>query len=55
MRWLINYIRSCFCEHEWELLAQTNFYSNSTSELIDYTRWDYRCKKCGCQKTYKNK
>lgn len=20
MRWLINYIRSCFCNHEWECL-----------------------------------
>ncbi len=21
MIWLINYIRSCFCKHDWELLA----------------------------------
>lgn len=20
MRWLINYLRSCFCKHEWELI-----------------------------------
>ena len=22
MRWLINYIRSCFCKHDWECIAE---------------------------------
>lgn len=26
MRRLINYIRSCFCKHEWELIFDTNIY-----------------------------
>ena len=26
MRRLINYIRSCFCKHEWELIFDTNVY-----------------------------
>lgn len=50
MRWLINYIRSCFCEHDWELL------SHEVSDRAEYSfklrnqKWIYRCKKCG----YKN-
>lgn len=23
MRWLIQYIRSCFCRHDWELIFNT--------------------------------
>lgn len=29
MRWLINYIRSCFCKHEWELIFYTAVYNRS--------------------------
>ena len=49
MRWLINYIRSCFCNHEWELLEKINIYDyNHTGERVDVgTRWIYRCEKCG--------
>lgn len=52
MRWLINYIRSCFCKHEWELL------SHETADIARYcwetrtNRWTYMCKKCGYIKTY---
>lgn len=40
MRWLINYVRSCFCKHEmeriWENENQGSYY------------WGiFRCKKCG--------
>ena len=26
MRWIINYIRSCFCKHEWEYLGRANYF-----------------------------
>lgn len=52
MRTLINYIRSCFCKHEWELIFNVN--------IID--EWDraighcktYRCTKCGYSRKYKS-
>ena len=48
MRWLINYIRSCFCKHDWELLDKANVYMQEVSLEIPYERrWTYRCKKCG--------
>lgn len=48
MRWIINYIRSLFCKHEWELVGKTSCY-------IDWFPKDmpvgyivvYRCWKCG--------
>lgn len=39
MRWLINYIRSCFCKHEFELV-KSNEYANGTTT-------SYICKHCG--------
>ena len=58
MRWLINYIRSCFCKHEWELIFDTTL----TGCHLDGTPYEYpvghiktyRCKKCGIMKRYKN-
>lgn len=44
MRWIVNYIRSCFCKHEWEMV----FYTHVTTDLgNDYSVKTYRCKKCG--------
>lgn len=45
MKKLIEYIRSCFCEHDWELIL----------EYEDYFRRykTYKCRKCGCEKQYK--
>lgn len=60
MRWLINYIRSCFCKHEWELLDKAKVYSdtNSWGMIVEPhqvgTQWTYRCKKCGCKNVIKN-
>ena len=48
MRWLIDYIRSCFCIHVWELIFDTtvketyNGIPNNTYQVKTY-----RCKKCG--------
>lgn len=58
MRWLINYIRSCFCKHEWELIFDKMLVisSNETGSDIPYDHIKvYRCKKCGCSKRYKAK
>ncbi len=58
MRRLINYIRSCFCKHEWELIFDTNVYGYDfwgRPELIPkYHEKTYRCKKCGIEKRYKS-
>ena len=60
MRWLINYIRSCFCKHEWELLSKTNVWDDTDylgRHVEPYrigTQWFYRCKKCGHSKMYKD-
>lgn len=59
MRWLINYIRSCFCKHEWELIFNNGFYSRSVAtgkmdECPYRTEKVYRCKKCGIEKRYRS-
>lgn len=46
MRIIINYIRSCFCEHEWDLLGEYTVYNNFTNKPV-YDKYIYRCKKCG--------
>lgn len=56
MRTIINYIRSCFCKHEWELIydrdvKETSNYSCCTST---YSVKTYRCVKCGYAKRYKS-
>lgn len=52
MRWLINYIHSCFCKHDWELLQKEDMYAYVNMPIG--TKWTYRCKNCGYIKTYKN-
>lgn len=60
MKWLIDYIRSCFCKHEWELLNKSNayrdidFWGRTVEPYAVGTQWTYRCKKCGYCKTYKD-
>lgn len=50
MGWLIDKIRSWFCEHEWELLSRNAVYdscdSNREEEIPIEYRWVYVCKKC---------
>ena len=50
MRWLINYIRSCFCEHDWELIFDGFVKGDYKSFHIKV----YRCKKCGYSRKYKS-
>lgn len=54
MRWLINYIRSCFCKHDWELMSETNIWESADDKYPIGMKWTYRCKKCGYFKTYRN-
>lgn len=53
MRWIINYIRSCFCKHDWQLLSKTEVWDGDDpcSKYPLGLRWTYRCKKCGWHKT----
>ena len=46
MRWLINYIRSCFCKHDWEMLGRVTHKDYSLNVPTGYTGV-YRCAKCG--------
>jgi len=51
MRWVINYIRSCFCYHEWELIFDVRVEDN---EGRSYSCKTFRCKKCGFARRYKS-
>lgn len=50
IRWMINYIKSCSCDHEWELI-----FDEKWTELMVGNRSCkvYRCRKCGYSKRYK--
>ena len=49
MKKLINYIHSCCCKHEWEMIFNTNVRNESIwGGYKTYTEKTYRCKKCGC-------
>lgn len=51
MRTIINYIRSCFCNHDWELVFNneiTDAFGTPCNQIKVY-----RCKKCGYEKRYK--
>ena len=54
MRELIDYIRSCFCMHDWELLKHEEASHSEYSWCVKRHKWTYRCKKCGYVKTHKN-
>lgn len=47
MRWLINYIRSCFCKHEWEHIHNIDIYNESSGNMPSGHLDVYRCNKCG--------
>lgn len=54
MRSLINYIRSCACKHDWELIFNIAVYG-SDNAIPEYHSKIYRCKKCGMSKKYKSR
>jgi rubrerythrin len=47
MRTLINYLRSCFCKHEFKLLKEIECYHSEKDKLPAYRRQTYMCPKCG--------
>lgn len=51
MRWLINYIRSWFCKHDWELIFNSEVHSD-VGEV--YHCKVYRCRKCGYSRRYRS-
>ena len=53
MRTLINYLRSCFCKHKFELLKEIECYYNEKDEIPAYRRQTYMCFKCGYVKKIK--
>jgi hypothetical protein len=50
MRFIVNYIRSLFCAHDWELIHDVFV----RGDFSDYCCKTYRCKKCGYSKRYKS-
>lgn len=47
MKWIINYIRSCFCNHEWEYIANNRLWADENDKMPYAYQKVYRCKKCG--------
>lgn len=54
MRRLIDYIRSCFCKHEWEVIHEVDIVWDEYDSVPMGRKWTSHCKKCGSFKTYKN-
>ena len=53
MRALINYLRSCFCKHEFELIKEISVYEDKHASRPCAVRHTYMCKKCGFVKKIK--
>lgn len=53
MRWIVNYIRSCFCKHDWEYLGKAERFNSDSSELPCAITQSWRCRKCGYIMTHK--
>ena len=54
MRKFIDYMRSCFCKHNWELIIDTEVKRENTAMSIVVSEKVYRCTKCGAEKRYKS-
>lgn len=54
MKAIINYIRSCFCKHEYELIKEVRVFESSFDNHPVGTKWVYRCKKCLHHKVVKD-
>ena len=52
MRTLIEYIRSCLCKNDLELLFNTEIIDGD--KLLNSIKV-YRCRKCGLEKRYKDR
>ena len=47
MRTIINYIRQCFCQHNWEMISQVKTYDEFSGNMPSDIKRVYRCKTCG--------
>ena len=47
MRAIINYIRQCFCKHDFKLIKEAYIYSDFGGDMPIGCRRVYHCKKCG--------
>jgi hypothetical protein len=55
MRRLVDYIRGCFCRHDWELIFHGRTNEMRDGEVVSFYHTKiYRCKKCGCSKKYRS-
>lgn len=57
MRKIFDYIRSLFCQHDYEEIGHTLVYDGTFAPYykpIIGTKWIHRCKKCGYLKITKN-
>lgn len=46
MRKFINYIRSCFCKHNFELIRDTDVYFSENDKMPMYNKKVFMCTKC---------
>lgn len=46
MRKIIQYFRSCFCKHKFELIKEVKTFCNDYDKRPTYIELVYRCKKC---------
>lgn len=53
MRRIIEYIRSLFCKHEYELISKSKTYENDLAQRPHTIISTYMCKKCGYVKKVK--
>lgn len=54
MKKIIDYIRCCFCKHEWKMVDRVNVVENEGDVVPVGKRWTIYCKKCGSFKTHKS-
>lgn len=47
LRKIVDYFRSCFCEHDWEFLGLIDCYYAEYPNKPYGHKYIYRCKKCG--------
>jgi hypothetical protein len=53
MKWFINYLRECFCKHEFDRREIATFDQFSSGNRPAYYTIHLECKKCGFHKKYK--
>lgn len=53
MRWLTDYIHSCFCKHDYQLIYHSTAYENDYDIRPLGDKYVYICKKCMKKKIIK--